>query len=79
MFNKNLNQPLGHYVWEVVFGMFNSFFQKCIHPWDIFIAECYIYIGYRATKLQKKFVRLYYMQLLSNLTIHLFLIVFFIS
>ena len=58
MFNRDLNQPLDHYVWEVVLGgKFNSFFQKFIHPWKMFIVECYIYIGYRATKLQKKFIR----------------------
>ena len=59
MFNRDLNQPLGHYVWEEVLGgKFNSFFQNFIHPWEMFIVECYIYIGYRATKLQKKFIRL---------------------
>ena len=79
MFNRDLNQALGNYFLKVVFGKFNSFLQKFIHPWEMFMVEYYFYIGYTATKLRKKFITLYCMQLLSNLTIHLFFIVFFIS
>ena len=58
MFNRALNQPLGYYVWEVAFGKFNSFFQKFIHPLEMYIVECYIYICYRATKMKKNFLRI---------------------
>ena len=45
IFDMVLYQPLGRYVWELVFGKFNSFSQKFIHPWGMFIVECYIFIG----------------------------------
>ena len=54
IFNRVLNQPLGHYAWELVFGRFNSLFQKFIHPLGMFIVECYIFIGYRATESKKE-------------------------
>ena len=54
IFNGVLNYPLGYYVWELVFGKFNLFFQKFIHTWQMFIVLCYIYIGCRATKLKKE-------------------------
>ena len=45
IFDMVLYQPLGRYVWELVFGKFNSFSQKFIHPRGMFIVECYIFIG----------------------------------
>ena len=40
---------LGSGFWKV-----NSFFQKFIHCWEMFIVECYIYVSYRATKYKWK-------------------------
>ena len=54
MFDRVLNQSMGHYVWEQVFGKFNLFFKKYIHPWEMFIVECYIFVGYRPTEPKKK-------------------------
>ena len=48
MVDRVLNKPLGQYVWELVFGKFNSFLQKFINPWGMFIVECYIFSGYGA-------------------------------
>ena len=42
------------HLWELVFGRFNSFFHKSIHPWEMFIVECYIFIGNIATDRVKK-------------------------
>ena len=53
MFDRVLNKTMSYYVWELVFGKINSFFQKFIHPWGMFIAECYIFIGFVATELKK--------------------------
>ena len=39
---------------ESSFWKVNSFFQKFIHCWEMFIVECYIYISYRATKYKWK-------------------------
>ena len=74
MFDRVLYKTMSYYVWELVFGKINSFFHKFIHPWEMFIAECYIFIGFVATELKK----IHYMQLLSNLIVQLLLIVFFI-
>ena len=58
MFDRALNQSLGQYVWEAVFGNFNSIFQKFIRPREMIIVEYHIYVCYRATKRKKKFIRL---------------------
>ena len=71
MFHRALSQSLDQYVWKVVFGRFNSFFQKSFNIWEMFVVKCYIYIGFWASKLTKKLFRLYYMHLLSNLIVHL--------
>ena len=64
MFDRVLNQSMGHYVWEQVFGKFNLFFKKYIHPWEMFIVECYIFVGYRPTEPKKK-KNIHYSQLLD--------------
>ena len=45
--------------WVLVESLIHFFRNSFIpDPWEMFIVECYIYIGYRAIKLQKKFIRL---------------------
>ena len=56
--NRALNQLLGQYDWEAVFGKFNSLLLRFIHTWEMCIVECYIYIDYRAAKIKKKFIKL---------------------
>ena len=44
MFNRDLNQPLGHYVWEVVFGKFNTFFWQ-ENEFNIYVGVLFPYIS----------------------------------
>ena len=58
-----LNKPLGQYVWELVFGKFNSFFHRSIYSWEMFIVEWYIFIGNIATDRVKKFIKCKYYEI----------------
>ena len=75
MFDMVLNKPMDQYVWELVFGEFNLFFSKFIHLLGMPIVECYDFNGFVAIQLKK----VNYVQLLSNLIVHLLFIIFFIS
>ena len=55
MFDRVLNQPLGYYVWELVFGKFNLFFKKFIHQWEMFIVEFLLATDLQSQK-KKNFV-----------------------
>ena len=50
MFDRVLNQPLGYYVWELVFGKFNLFFKKFIHRGKCLLLNFCWLQTYRAKK-----------------------------
>ena len=54
MFDIILIHPLHHYVWELGFGKFNSFFKKFIHPCGMFIVVLLHFTFLLAKELQSQ-------------------------